>query len=289
MYAIKFQSENPEKPQGMPDQWPWQYRQIAPEQAPIDQQFGWTIMSANEFTAHLAQYQQAFDEYWANRSGQRSRFKVLDLIDPAFANLPIDKIDFTIHLKRGVVLNKKTTMLMNGRPEKAEYFNGQDKICEIKFTFKVNLQNFMTERIEELGYVKGDDEIPFYFPIKHKIFDMSNFSDKAEVVEERVEARQYIMKEIKSVLNDVLGLYYIMLPPPSERKTPQELWTMAGEFWTVYSNAIDSWFNTASDELKVKISADTEFAFLDLIVPTNISQEADAKSVRQYIIGRITY
>lgn len=289
MYAIKFQSENPEKPQGMPDQWPWQYRMIQPDHVEIERSFGWTIMSANEFTAHLATYQQAFDEYWANRSGQMTRFKVLDLIDPSFANLPIDKIDFTIHLKRGVVLNKKVTMLKNGRPEKAEYFNGQEKICEIKFTFVANAQNFITERLEELGYVKGDDEIPFYFPIKHKKYDMANFFDKAEVVDERVEARQYIMKEITSVLNDVLGLHYIMLAEPENKKTPQELWALAGAFWVAFSNSIDSWFNTASDDLKNQILADTSFEFLNLTVPPQISQEADSKSVRDYIVGRITY
>lgn len=295
LYAVKFfqaaPNDEPFKAGGVPLDWPWKQLSITENQKEEYLSHGWTIFTPEEYRQYLDDRQPKFDLWWANREAARyqSRLRVLDLVQDAFSNYHPAKIDFTIHLKPNVVLNKMVKMLKNGRPEKAEYFYGSEKICEIKFEFVVNEQNFVTERKELLGYVQGDGDVPAYYLIRHKIYDMSNFADKAEVVEERSYARQYIMKEIKSVINDVLGLYYIVMAAPEVRKTPQELWTMAGNFWTLYSSAIDSWYNTATWELKHMIETDTSVEFLNLIVPPQISQDAEPKTVRQYIIDRITY
>lgn len=294
-YAVKFFSQSPDnepfKLEGVPLDWPWHQHQIKETQVEQYQQSGWTVFTPDEYRQYLEDRQPKFDLWWSNReaAANETRLRVLSLVEEKFSNYHPSKIDFTIHLKPNVVLNKKVTMLRNGRPEKAEYFYLGEKICEIKFEFEVNAFNFMIRRSEKLAYVQGNGELGPFYLIKDKTFDMANFADKSEVVEERVDGRQYIMKEIKSVLNDVLGLYYIMLPPPEQKKTPEQLWQMAGEFWLNYSSDIDSWFNTATGDFKTKVSEDTQFAFLNLIVPVQISQEAEAKTVRQYIIDRLTY
>lgn len=294
LYAVKFWSQAPEegwKLENVPSVWPWKQNQIQESERQVHESLGWSCFTAEEYASYISLHQETFNTWWANREAERNstRLKVYDLVQDEFQNYHPSKIDFTIHLKPNVVLNKKTTMLKNGRPEKAEYFNGEEKICEIKFDFTVNAQNFMTSRTEKLAYVRGDNTLDIYYTIKTKTFDPTNFHDKAEVVEERSDARQYIMKEIKSVLSDTLGLYYIVLPPVGEKKTPQELWQIAGEFWTAYSSDIDAWYNTATEDFKTKIQNDVTFAFLNLVVPQAISQEATDKTVRQYIIDRITY
>jgi hypothetical protein len=295
IYAVKFWSEAPEneewKIEGVPETWPWRSQQIPNEQQQLFEDLGWTIFTEQGFQDYLAANQESFDVWWNNRQSQinETRLKVLDLVQEEFVNYHPSKIDFTIHLKPNIVLNKKVTMLRNGRPEKAEYFLGADKICEIKFEFTVNQFNFITQRTEKLAYVMGNGSLSDYYTIKSKIYDMTNFADKAEVTEERVDARVYIMKEIKSVLNDVLGLYYIVLPPVEQKKTPEELWQLAGTFWSAYSTDIDSWYNTATGDFKAKILADNSFDFLELVVPPQISQEASPKTVRNYIADRITY
>lgn len=294
-YAIKFWSQAPETEDwvkdGVPGDWPYKSQQISESNAESFKGFGWTVMEESEFQSYLSERQSKFDNWFANRSHLRNttRLKVLDLVDEKFKNYHPAKIDFTIHLKPNVVLNKKVTMLKNGRPEKAEYSYNGAPICEIRFEFQVNAQNFVTRRTEKLCYIQGNGQKGETYLIKDKIYDMTNFSDRAEIVEERSDARQYIMKEIKAVLNDVLGYYFIVLPPSNEKKTPKELWKIAGDFWSAYSSDIDSWYNTATEEFKNRILADDTFDFLNLIVPPAFSQEADAKTVRQYIINRITY
>lgn len=295
IYAVKFWSQapvnEPFREEGVPLDWVWRQQSIDQKSVAQFQQMGWTCFTPTEYKAYLDERQSKFNLWFNNRAvmANKTRLKVLDLVDDSFKRFHPSKIDFTIHLRPDVVLNKETKMLKNGRPEKAEYYYQGEKICEIKFEFDVSPLNFVTARRELLGYVQGDGQIAQYFLIRNKTFDMSNFADKSEVVEERVSARQYIMKEIKAVLNDVLGYYYIIAAPPESRKTPQELWKIAGDFWTKYSGDIDAWYNTATEEFKDKILADTEFAFMDLIAPTVITQEAENKSVRQYIIDRITY
>jgi len=292
-YAVKFYSQatSAQNPQGIPAYWPWVQNEISEAQVEEFTGHGWTLFTDEEYQAYIDSKQSDFDAWYNNRASEAasSRLKIYDLVDSEFSKFHPAKIDFTIHLKPNIVLNKKTSMLKNGRPEKSEYFNGETKICEIKFEFETNAQNFLTKRTELLGYVRGDGEITEYFKIHEKIYSMTNINDRAMVTDERQAARKYIMEEIKSILNDVLGLYYIVLPPAEEKKTIAELYQLAGTFWNSYSAHIDSWFNTATGDFEAQILAETNYPFLDLMVPPQVSGLESPLSVRNYIADRITY
>jgi hypothetical protein len=292
-YAVKFYSQASENqnPQKMPAYWPWVQNEISEAQVEEFTGHGWTIFTAEEYQNYINSKQSDFDAWYNNRVSETnsSRLKIYDLVDDEFSKFHPAKIDFTIHLKPNIVLNKKTIMLKNGRPSKSEYYHDGQKIAEIKFEFVANAQNFLTKRTELLGYVRGDGEISEFYKIHEKIYDMNNINDKAMVTDERQSARKYIMEEIKSILNDVLGLYYIVLPPAEDKKTITELYQLAGAFWNSYSAQIDSWFNTATGDFKDQILAETNHAFLDLMVPPQISGLESPISVRNYIVDRITY
>lgn len=295
MLAVKFWSQAPQtekdKNQGIPEIWPYQIIEINNDDSSLYQSLGWTIFTQEQYDDYTTENELQFGIWNNNREVYKieHNLKIYDLIDDQFKNYHESKIDFTKHLKPNIVLNKKVTMLKNGRPQKAEYFYNNEKICQIVFEFITDVYNFISERKEKLSYVKNNEELSAEYIIKHKIYDMNNFFDKSEVVEERAEGREYIMKEIKSVLSDTLALYYYILPAPEFKKTPQQIWSIAGTFWTEYSSDIDSWFNTATDAFKTKVQNETNFEFLNFMVPIEISKEQTIKSIRNYIIDRITY
>ncbi len=291
LYAIKTYSQNQNRPQGIPVEWPEKQIQIDESEKQNFEQLGWLCLTSDEYKAYLEKYQEAFNTWFDNQEDARfdSRLKILDLVDDPFRLYHPAKIDFTIHLKPGIVLQKTTKMARNGRPEVCEYYYENQKMAEIKFEFDVDARNFVRRWREHLGYVRGDGTIKDWYPISDKSFSQSDLADRAAVIDERSSARQMIMKEIKAVLSDVLILHYVLLPELPDKKTPEEIWAIAGAFWNQYSSSIDAWYNTATSELKEKIQADTETEFLDLNAPANFTQDESDKTVRQYIIDRITY
>lgn len=64
MIAFKPQSLNPQKPAGMPDEWPWNEAVISQEQVATYQLQGWTVMDASAYVLYKATYQAAFDAWY---------------------------------------------------------------------------------------------------------------------------------------------------------------------------------------------------------------------------------
>ena len=82
-------------------------------------------------------------------------YRIVYLINKQFQKLPLENIDFKRHMLPNIALNKKVTMLPNGRPDKAEYYNGTDLVAEIRFEF-IDSSGLMIDRKEYLYYVKQD-------------------------------------------------------------------------------------------------------------------------------------
>jgi hypothetical protein len=65
--AIKFYSQNPNKPAGMPDEWPWLCREIGEATAYTSEEGPWTIMTIEQYNAY---FEENFPKYEAYQAAQ---------------------------------------------------------------------------------------------------------------------------------------------------------------------------------------------------------------------------
>lgn len=65
MIAFKTQGQNPAKPAGMPDEWPWQDMIIEDEQQAFYEALDWSCLSADAYVLYKATYQAAYDLWYA--------------------------------------------------------------------------------------------------------------------------------------------------------------------------------------------------------------------------------
>lgn len=267
------------RPPSVPLEWVWSQLEIPENQAESFRLGGFKVMTEAEFKNYLDQRSGEF-YLWANAydfSKPGEVLRVLELVDDNYKSLPIQKIDFRLHLRSEVYLQKSVVMLANGRPQKALYtYNGQ-LIAEINFTFEVDAFNFMTRRIETLTYFKKSDMRLPSFVIYDQSFDRSNPYHLRQIMSERSEARSLIIEEIKAFLNGVLAAYY-----GPQGKTYVELLTMVGAFWAKYSNSIDAWINVGSPQFQYELTIDRELELLTVPV-------AQGVTVKDYILSKTSY
>lgn len=279
--AFKTYAQAPanQQPASIPTDWVWSVIDIPDEQEAAFVSGGFNVLSADEFLQYKADRQAAFD-LWANaydldRQGQSLR--VIPYVDDQFVLFHPSKIDFRRHLKQNIYLQKSITMLPNGRPQTATYSYDGVNIAEIEFIFEANAFNFMTRRTEKLSYYKNNNTKTEQWVIADDFYDVANPYHLREMMKERSEARAMILEELKAFLNGVLAAFYI-----PQGKTYGEILVIVGDFWSVYSNDIDSWINVGSPKFSINLTADTEFDFLSASVN-------ETTTVRQYVLNKISY
>lgn len=236
---------------------------------------GFAVYSDEYFSEAQSESDAAF-LLWSEQASNES-LKIIDLVDPKFKFLHPSKIDFRRHLNPNIYLQKNVVMLPNGRPQKSLYYHNSDLIAEIEFTFEVNAFNFMTRRTEKLAYYKKSGERAEQFVIADDLYDQANPYHLREMMKERSESRALIIEEVKAFLNGVLAQYYL-----PQGKTYAEILGIGGQFWDKYSTPIDSWINVGAPQFKDMLTADTEFAFLDVTVAPSVT-------VRGYILNKTSY
>lgn len=70
MIAFKTQLQNPSKPTGMPDEWPWQETTCSEEEASLFQANGWTVMTADDYVLYKATYQASYNTWYNSQPNQ---------------------------------------------------------------------------------------------------------------------------------------------------------------------------------------------------------------------------
>lgn len=286
LIAVKFWKDSTDRPEGIPLDWPWKQMQIEPKDAPNYSNFGWRVFNNTEFKKYIAERQEQFDWWFKNHSSLEhpERLKIYDLVKDEFKFYHPSKIDFRRHLKTGVNLQKTVSMLMNGRPEKSEYWLNGSKICEIRFDFVTDPFNFMLKRTEMLGYVTQSNVILEYYPIHDQDYNPMDTHHARERIRERVEARTIILDEIKAKVEQFLFGYLT-----AQGQTYIQILTTAGEFWSAYASIVSSWQNTGTTAFKDQILADTTYGFLDYEIPASLTGAPENYSIRNYIAWRVTY
>lgn len=281
MIAFKTYKDCPNniKPISVPEEWVWVQLEIPDNQKEVFESEGYIVLSFQDFNQYKSDRQIAFDN-WANaydvdRIGQE--LLVMEYVDDKYSSFSPSKIDFRMHLKENIYFQKNVVMLPNGRPQKSLYTYNGFLIAEIEFTFEVDQFNFMTRRTEKLSYYKRNGTKSDQWIIADDIYDINNPYHLREMMKERSESRSLILEGVKALLNGILANYYI-----PQGKTYPEILSIAGDFWGLYSNDIDSWINVGSPKFTDNLTTDNTFVFLNAEISQGVT-------VRTYILSKISY
>lgn len=204
--------------------------------------------------------------------------RIATLVDPQFAGLSADKIDFRKHLLSGVHVQKDVEMLINGRPECALYKHNGTLIARIRFEFELNAFFLMERRKEILGYYVegGEDLIPEEYVISDEIYDLAGSSyHLTKSMEERSTCRNYVLENMKATLNGFILQYYMSL---GQEFMP--ILNTVSQFFNTYSTDLTTWLQTGAGNFKQVALDDTTYDFLDLEMQPGFS-------VRAYIVYRL--
>jgi hypothetical protein len=164
-------------------------------------------------------------------------FRILNLVSDEFKNYPIENIDFTVHLKPDVALNKTNIEFdTRGRPIKVDYEFEGTLYARRTFEFNLNSETFFPERRREfLAYYREDEQLGDLFLIKDKKFDSQTEFD--QILNELEMARTNNIKKVK-----LLILKNIEVADPT--KTFEEILFQAGEFLDDYSKTISNFIQS---------------------------------------------
>lgn len=284
MIAFKTHASNPNKKYISLNYYPWQMEEIAEDQKDFYSSQGWSVMTKSDYEVYCNNYQSEVDAYQIEVDNEK--LKIFTLVDPFYRSSPPSKIDFTMHLKNGILLEKKVVMHPNGRPLIAKYYWPDSSVntnivAEIKFEFIDNASGFMIERKELLGYYLGDNTCPEHYMIHNRKYDFNSVREASESLQERVDARSNIVQEVKIVAHSTLVKMFMM-----QGKTIVQangLAIQAGSlFFEEYRTKVSNFIEVASSAFKETILADTTTLFLNEYCAPNVT-------LRQYIYGRLSY
>lgn len=210
-----------------------------------------------------------------------SVYKIAQYIDVPFSDSKINLVDFTMHLKPNIALNKTTTMLPNGRPGINTYTYDGVVLAKIYFEFE-EFDGLVTRRKEILKYIKNDGTESNPILIKEKSYDMSNLSDAGLVMKERITARTLIVDSLNLFILGVLSNY-------NPTKTQPELIEMVIPYWDATNTIRRKYVDIAGTEWKTSLQAEdinnlpADRTWLAYIIDANNTTLLD------YIISRINY
>jgi len=213
-----------------------------------------------------------------------SDLKIFPHIDPSFDDLHSNSLDFKRHLKGNIALNKESCMLPNGRPSCSEYYLNGVLMAKIYFTFESDEDtNLVTDRREELVYIKNDETETPKALIKHKEYDPDLLTDGILVMEERVRSRQNILEGLKTFLAGYLQAAIV--------QDLDYIINLIDPYWEAYDYKIGSFVRTGHSAWRDSLLADDLSAYstwIDLPVVDGQGNPV-AATVKQYMINTLTY
>lgn len=112
----------------------------------------------------------------------------LDLISLDFINLPLYKLDFTLHLKPYIFLEKITEFDVNGRPAWIDYYFGNEKIVRIIYEFELYQDSYIKNRKVSNQWYYLNDELSEAYIWHERFFDKNILYHKLQMIREKREA-----------------------------------------------------------------------------------------------------
>lgn len=281
LIAFKTYAECPpdQKPEGVQDKFVWYFKEITESQKADFVSLKHQVMTVDEYRSYVESiaedYAYWYENFYAPR--QDDKLRVIALVEEKFKAFHPSKIDFRRHLKPNVSLSKVVNFQANGRPLEALYEHEGQLVARIRFEFEVDQFNFMTKRIENLGYFTEKGELQKEWIIWSQDYLPTVPHHQSERIAERVEARSNIMNQIKSVLDVAVAAFYFQ-----QGSTYSEILVIAGQFYKTYNEDIQMFINTGSPALRLRI--ESELLEGVLAIPISVEQ-----TVKDFLIERLSY
>ncbi len=207
-------------------------------------------------------------------------YRVFNLVHPAFDDSPVSIVDFTLHLKPQITLEKKITKDIAGRPVISEYFYDDEKIADIHFEISVDPNTkLMYRRKEILHYVKYDGTDSPNIIIKDRMYDFTNLDDLELVMAERETARVSILSRLKAFSLGVIQQYN----PTSDSDA---VVLMVRGLWNETASERDNFIELGDNSLR------DYFAAIDLGTTPHTWLGYDiggGVTIRDYYVSRLTF
>lgn len=210
-------------------------------------------------------------------SDEQSDYKITALIDEQFDDLTINLVDFKRHLRAEIVLDKTLTRGLDGRPVQKDYFYSGTQYAKLIYTFVTNADNFVIERTESIYYIKNDDTDGIEVKISHRTYDPTNLGDVALMMQERTQARSFIIEEIKAFTAGVLQQAPMTIP---------QIIALTIGFWNDHSGLMNEFIGLGYEGFKDAIAAiDTTVDYTWLGTVWNV----DGDTLQDYFVSRLSY
>lgn len=308
LYSVTKNNMMPAKRQDkyLPGEWPVEIDKISrAEDAPA----GRWVATLQDIGALQDRLRDEYDRLRLLKFLNEADEKLLisDLVADEYRSFSPSKIDFTMHLRSDITLEKRDVgFLKNGRPTKATYYHGEVKVAEILFEFEADSLNFMTRRVRKLGYFTVSGRINQHYVIEDSKFRGDVPYQHKKRLEERTQARQWIIDSLRADVDKFLTPKPIPPPPTyidedgNEIPPTQEqidaynaavaaaqaysaaLGVMINNFWVEYTPHLDAFVNAGGTFLRSKFASETKYPFLD-------AQVAPGITARLYIVDKLTY
>lgn len=111
-----------EKPEGIPDAWPWNELHCEEFQIVQFEQLGFTVVSEEQYAAHKATHQAAFDAWLAQQDAATVYYKIYDFVaDKKKYDTTKPPIDLDFRCGLTLMLHRKS-QVVKGECVKEEYF-----------------------------------------------------------------------------------------------------------------------------------------------------------------------
>ena len=205
-------------------------------------------------------------------------YKIYDILEDYFKDRPLNMIDFKRHLKSDVALNKLITKAHGGRPDKSEYYNGNELIAVIRFEFSVNSSNLVTERKEWLRYITKTEEDGPEILIKRKVYDHTNLVDGELAMKEREMARKSVIQSLKTFLGGVL-MQALQIPMS---QVLMIIHPFVDEFKPGMDGFVEYGYGDFKDALLALDLSTTDYTWLSIPI------DATGTTVRDYMVYQVS-
>lgn len=204
---------------------------------------------------------------------------ILDYVEKDYLNFPLSKVDFTMHLKEGLAVAKSLFKAPNGRPQYAEYKLDDNKIAKIEWQFYDATGGLYYRKELKLSYYNSDGSEGVKFLIKREDIDFTVPNQLAKSIQERVNARQSIVDEIKAVCS---GSLQVVL-----QLNLEQVVNLITPFWDEFKvhreNFIELAHKAWQNDVAVIDLTDPNYSWLTTPI------DANGTTCQQYMLFRLGY
>jgi hypothetical protein len=280
-----------QKPEGIPNEWPWQVQDCSIEESETLENLGYTVVSDEDYQAYLEANQSALDSWNQNNINQKTakEIKIFDYLENTVLDksVPPVRVDFVTGLD--IKLHRKS-ILVKGECIREEFYASvsvnpttgaltySNLIVKEETTYTRNSLGFPVSKLSTISYMLRDGT---YHPT---IKTISKVYSSLEQISEGKTRRGNLVDNLQM---PCIGLISIAM---TGSQNPSTAVILEGRrFLADYKNEFES-FVAASDKAILscfndvnnpKYAASSNYSWIDAQTPYGIT-------IRQFLINELT-